>query len=143
MCTKRFKSPMKIKAVGSVKTSNLWQLGRATFVASTKPPVLVTQTDCISMYVSFLFELAIVGYREERQFFILSRPNTPLLLLYTISSFLGIGDDRALLLVPCFVFNISIVLSSQNVEGESILGTKKRRIIMLSDMLLCVSLIKG
>lgn len=29
------------------------------------------------------------------------------------------------------------------VEGESILGTKKRRIIMLSDMLLCVSLIKG
>ena len=138
MCTKRFKSPMKIKALASVKTSNLWQLDRATFVASTKTPVLVTQTDCISMYVSFLFELAIVGYREERQFFI-----TPLLLLYTISSFLGIGDDRALLLVPCFVFNISIVLSSQNVEGESILGTKKRRIIMLSDMLLCVSLIKG
>lgn len=29
------------------------------------------------------------------------------------------------------------------VDGESILGTKKRRIIMLSDMLLCVSLIKG
>ena len=57
---------MKIKAVGSVKTNNLWQLGCATFVASTKPPVLVTQTDCISMYVSFLFELAIVGYREER-----------------------------------------------------------------------------
>lgn len=142
MCTKRFKSPMKIKAVGSVKTSNLWQLGRATFVASTKPPVLVTQTDFISMYVSFLFELAIVGYREERQFFILSRLSTPLLLLYTISSFLGIGDDRALT-VPCFVFNIFIVLSSQNVEGESILGTKKRRIIMLSDMLLCVSLIKG
>ena len=57
---------MQIKAVGSVKTNNLWQLGCATFVASTKPPVLVTQTDCISMYVSFLFELAIVGYREER-----------------------------------------------------------------------------
>ena len=46
-----------------------------------------------------------------------------------------------LLLVLSSIF--VIVLSSQNVEGESILGTKKRRIIMLSDMLLCVSLIKG
>ena len=35
------------------------------------------------------------------------------------------------------------LFAMQVVEGESILGTKKRRIIMLSDMLLCVSFIKG
>ena len=48
-----------------------------------------------------------------------------------------------------YVLEVTSVLSNAGMivspilEGESILGTKKRRIIMLSDMLLCVSLLKG
>ena len=45
--------------------------------------------------------------------------------------------------VRIYEYTLFFPFPDKTVDGESILGTKKRRIIMLSDMLLCVSLIKG